>query len=104
MILEPITPKILSVRHIPNAHPSLLAAYRKLLPGNVYAVVIQAADEGAAIDGKLIRDLPSSAADKLYPAARGGRAEPYKVVTRSTYPSKRVLNGSQSILVKIAEE
>jgi hypothetical protein len=88
----------------PRNIDELLAAYRKLLPGNVYAVVIQAADEGAAIDGKLIRDLPPSAADKLYPAASGGRAEPYKTVTRSTYPSKRVLNGSQSILVKIAEE
>ena len=88
----------------PRNLDELLAAYRKLLPGNVYAVVIQAADEGAAIDGQLIRDLPASAADRLYPAATVNRAEPYKVVSRSTYPSRRVLNGSQSILVKIADK
>ncbi|HTM20552.1 MAG TPA: hypothetical protein VL172_08600 [Kofleriaceae bacterium] len=88
----------------PQNLDELLAAYRKLLPGNVYAVVVQTADEGAAVDGKLIRDLPASAADKLYPSATTGRAEPYKVVSRQTYPSKRVLNGSQSILIKIAEE
>ncbi len=88
----------------PRNLDELLAAYRKLLPGNVYAVVIQAADEGAAIDGQLIRDLPPSAADRLYPAATSGRSEPYKVVSRSTYPSKRVINGNQSILVKIADK
>jgi len=88
----------------PQNLDELLAAYRKLLPGNVYAVVIMTADEGAAIEGKLIHDLPPSAADKLYPASRVGRAQPYKVVSRSTYPSKRVLNGNQSILVKIADE
>jgi hypothetical protein len=88
----------------PQNLDQLLDAYRKLLPGNVFAVVVQTADEGAAVDGVLIHDLPSSAADKLYPAASSSRAEPYKVVSRQTYPSKRVLNGSQSILVKIAEE
>jgi thiamine-phosphate diphosphorylase len=42
-----------------------MAALRKLLPGNVYAVTIYTADEGAAVRGKLIKDLPASALDRL---------------------------------------
>ena len=56
--------------------PSLLAAFRKLLPGNVWAVTLYPADEGVALDGKLVRDLPGERARQAAPAdphaARGG--------------------------------
>jgi len=81
--------------------PSLLAAFRKLLPGNVWAVTLYPADEGVALDGKLVRDLPASAQDKLRPQSHTQRAVPYKPMARTVVPAKRVVNGSASMLVRV---
>jgi hypothetical protein len=83
---------------------SLLAAFRRLLPGNVWAVTISAADEGVALDGKLVRDLPGSVADKLHPQSHSQRAQPYKPIARTVSPTKRVVNGSASMLVRVRNE
>ena len=56
--------------------PSLLAAFRKLLPGNMWAVTLSSADDGVALDGKLVRDLPPSALDKLRPQSHTQRVQP----------------------------
>lgn len=88
----------------PESLDELMAALRKLLPGNVFAVTLHSADEGVAIDGKLIRDLPPSALDRLHAASTSRRAAPYRPMARSVYPSRRVINGDKSILVKIADE
>ncbi len=81
--------------------PSLLAAFRKLLPGNVWAVTLYPADEGVALDGKLVKDLPASAQDKLRPQSHTQRAQPYRPMTRTTSQAKRVVNGSASTLVRV---
>jgi hypothetical protein len=81
--------------------PSLMAAFRKLLPGNVWAVTLYPADEGVALDGKLVRDLPASAQDKLRPQTHTQRATPYKPLLRTLAPAKRVVNGSASMLVRV---
>lgn len=83
---------------------SLLAAIRKMLPGNVWAVTLSVADEGAAVDGIVVKDLPASAQDKLRPGSRTQRATAYKPVVRTTSPAKRVLNGSATLLVRIADK
>jgi hypothetical protein len=88
----------------PEDLDELMAAFRTLLPGNVFAVTLYSAEEGVAMDGRLVRDLPASALDRLRPGSRSPRAEPYQPVARSVYPSRRVINGDQSILVKIADE
>ena len=80
---------------------SLLAAFRKLLPGNVWAVTLYPADDGVALDGKLVRDLPASAQDKLRPQSHTQRAQPYKPITRTVAPAKRVINGSVSTLIRV---
>jgi hypothetical protein len=87
----------------PESVGDLVAVFRKLLPGNVYAVTLFTADEGAAIDGKIIRDLPSSALDKLHAGAATPRVDSYRAIARSTSKASRVINGKQSILVKVAE-
>lgn len=81
--------------------PSLLAAFRKLLPGNVWAVTLYPADEGVALEGKLVRDLPASALDKLHPQTHTQRAQVYKPVARTLAPAKRVVEGSTSVLVRV---
>ena len=80
---------------------SLLAAFRSLLPGNTWAVSIYPADEGVALDGKLVRDLPASALDKLRPQSRTPRAAAYKPVARTVSPATRVIDGSQTLLVRV---
>jgi hypothetical protein len=85
----------------PTDLPSLMAAFRKLLPGNVWAATIYPADEGVALDGKLVRDLPASAIDKLHPQSHTQRAAVYKPIARTQSPAKRVVNGSSSMLVRV---
>lgn len=81
--------------------PSLLAAFRKLLPGNVWAVTINPADEGVALDGKLVRDLPATALDKLRPQSHTPRAQAYKPIHRTVSPASRVVNGTATLLVRV---
>jgi hypothetical protein len=81
--------------------PSLLAAFRKLLPGNVWAVTLMPADEGVAYEGKVVRDLPASVQDKLRPQTHTQRAQPYKPLVRTVAPSKRVVNGTATTLVRV---
>lgn len=85
----------------PTDFPSLVAAFRKLLPGNVWAATIYPADEGVALDGKLVRDLPASVQDKLHPQSHTQRAQAYKPVARTVSPAKRVINGSASMLLRV---
>ena len=80
---------------------SLMAAFRKLLPGNVWAVTLYPADEGVSLEGKLVRDLPASAADKLHPQTHTQRAAAFKVMARTVAPAKRVVNGSATTLVRV---
>ncbi|HEU5059360.1 MAG TPA: hypothetical protein VFU21_22660 [Kofleriaceae bacterium] len=87
----------------PENVDDLMKAFRKLLPGNVYAVTLYTADEGAAIDGKIIRDLPSSALDKLHTGASTPRVETYRAIARSTSRANRVINGKQSVLIKVRD-
>lgn len=81
--------------------PSLLNAFRSLLPGNVWSVTLYPADEGIALDGKLVRDLPISALDKLYPQSRTQRVSTYKPISRTKSPAKRVVSGTASTLVHV---
>jgi hypothetical protein len=81
--------------------PSLLHAFRSLLPGNVWSVTLYPADEGVALEGKLVRDLPLSALDKLHPQSHTQRAQLYKPISRTKSPARRVVNGTSSTLVRI---
>ncbi|MFN0250448.1 MAG: SpoIVB peptidase S55 domain-containing protein [Kofleriaceae bacterium] len=86
----------------PTDLKTLLAAFRSLLPGNVWAVSLYPADEGVALEGKLVRDLPASAQDKLRPQTQTQRVQVYKPIARTTSPAKRVVNGSATTLVRVA--
>jgi hypothetical protein len=81
--------------------PSLLTAFRSLLPGNIWAVTLYPAEEGIALDGKLVRDLPQSALDKLHPQSHTQRAQAYKPIARTKSPARRVVNGTTSTLVHV---
>jgi hypothetical protein len=86
----------------PESLADLMGVLRKLLPGDVYAVTLYTADEGAAIAGKIVRDLPSSALDKLNTGVATSAVKAYKAIARSTSKATRVVNGKKTILVKVA--
>jgi SpoIVB peptidase S55 len=83
--------------------PSLLSAFRRMLPGTVWAASLYVSEDGVTVDGQLVRDLPPSAADKLRPGSRTQRAVPFKTVSRTISPARRVINGNGTILVRVAE-
>jgi hypothetical protein len=83
--------------------PSLLKAFRSLLPGNVWAARLYPAEEGVALDGKLVRDLPATAHDKLHPQTRTQRAQAYKPVARTIAPAGRVVEGTSTMLVRVRD-
>ena len=82
---------------------SLLAAFRKMLPGTVWAASLYVSEDGLAVEGQLVRDLPPSAADKLRPGSRTQRAVPFRSVSRTVSPAKRVINGTGTLVVRVAD-
>jgi hypothetical protein len=81
--------------------PSLITAVRKLLPGNVWAATLYPADEGVALEGKLVKDLPATAHDKLHPQSHTQRAVAYKPIARTIANAPRVVEGTSTILVRV---
>jgi hypothetical protein len=87
----------------PRSVDDLLRIFSKMLPGNVFAVTLYSASEGAAMNGRLIRDMPASALDKLKTTTSTDVAASYRAITQSTKRSPRVITGGQSILVKVKD-
>jgi hypothetical protein len=83
---------------------SLLKLARKLLPGDIFVASLYGADQGVAIDGIAVADLPASVQDRLHPQSSTQTVEDYRAVSRTTSPSKRVINGTASAQVKIADK
>lgn len=65
-------------------------------------MTIYAPDEGAAVNGISVRDLPPRVADKLHPATAGQRVQSFRAMARSLAPSKRVINGGASLVARVA--
>jgi hypothetical protein len=82
--------------------PSLLKAFRSLLPGNVWAITLYAPDEGVAVGGVVVKDLPASMHDKLRPGTRTQRAAAFKPMARTQVKARRVIGGGSTLLVRIA--
>ena len=61
-------------------------------------------DEGAALRGHLIADLPASAMDTLRPANQTRRADSYRIAERTVFPSKRLVTGRQELTVAVVDD
>jgi len=55
------------------------------------------------MDGKLVRDLPATALDKLHPESHTQRAQVYKPISRTISPAPRVINGQTTLLVRVRD-
>ncbi|HVU51669.1 MAG TPA: SpoIVB peptidase S55 domain-containing protein [Polyangia bacterium] len=67
-------------------------------------VTVQTPDEGAALHGRLIPDLPASALDTLRPANESRRADTYRVAERTVFPSKRLVSGRQELTIAVVDD
>jgi hypothetical protein len=83
--------------------PTLLAAFRKLLPGDVWAVSLYTED-GLAYEGKALRDIPASVQDKLRPGTKSQKVQAYRPVVRTVSPSVRALSGNASTMVRVSND
>jgi hypothetical protein len=88
--------------------PESLATYidnltKYYTAGNI-VVSVQTADEGAALRGRLLPDLPSAAVDTLRTGNQTRRAESYHLADRTVFPSKRLVVGRQELTTPVRED
>jgi hypothetical protein len=90
------------------APPENLGGYienlRKYYTASNIVVSVQTPDEGVALRGRLIADLPASAMDTLKPAVQTRRADAYRVAERTVSNSKRIVAGRQELTVAVRED
>jgi hypothetical protein len=93
----------------PDAAPAeTLSGYidnlRKYYTAGNIVVSVQTPDEGAAVHGHLVANLPASAMDTLRAANQTRRAETYRVAERTVFPSKRLVAGRQELTVAVVAD
>jgi hypothetical protein len=90
------------------APPENLTGYidniRKYYTAGNIVVSVQTQDEGAALHGRLIADLPGSAMDTLRPGMQTRRADAYRIAERTVATSKRLVAGRQELTVAVRDE
>jgi hypothetical protein len=77
---------------------------RKYYTAGSIVVTVQTPDEGAALHGRLIANLPAAAMDTLRPTNATRRAEGYRVAERTVFPSKRLVSGRQELTAAVRED
>ncbi|MEP6652579.1 MAG: SpoIVB peptidase S55 domain-containing protein [Myxococcales bacterium] len=78
--------------------------FRRYFAPMSIVVGVQTADDGAALHGRLLPDLPGAAADTLRPGNQTRRAEAYRVVDRTVHPTTRLVTGRQEITVYVRDD
>ena len=76
---------------------------RRYYPASHLVVSLTSADDGVALRGRLIRNLPPSALDTLRPAGQSRRAEAFRVVRRTAFPQTHVFLGQKDITVQVRD-
>ena len=90
------------------APPETLRGYidnlaRHYTAGNI-VVSVQTPDEGVALHGRLIPNLPASAVDTLRPANQTRRAEAYRLAERTVAKSATLVIGRQELTIPVRPE
>jgi hypothetical protein len=82
---------------------TLVENLRTYYPATSLVVSLTTQDDGVALRGRLIRNLPPSALDTLRPAGQSRDADAFRVVRRSAFPRAKVFTGQKSINVQVRE-
>jgi hypothetical protein len=76
---------------------------RTYYPAASLVVSLTTRDDGVALRGRLIRNLPPSALDTLRPAGQSRRADAFHVIKRTAFPRAGVFTGSKDIQVQVRD-
>jgi hypothetical protein len=76
---------------------------RRFYTASSIVVSVQTPEDGAAMRGRLLSSLPSSALDTLRPGNQTRRADAYRVADRTVFPSKRLVSGKQELTVYVRD-
>ena len=77
---------------------------RRTFPPSSIVVSVHTPDEGAALRGRLLPDLPIVASDTLRPGSRTRRAELYRVAARTTFATSRLVFGKQELSLSVRDD
>jgi hypothetical protein len=77
---------------------------RKFYTASSIVVSLQTPDDGASLRGRLLSGLPPAALDTLRPGNQTRRADAYRVVDRTVFPSKRLVSGKQDLTVFVRDD
>lgn len=77
---------------------------RRTFPPSSIVVSVQTPDEGAALRGRLLPDLPTVASDTLRPGSRTRRAEAYRVAARTAFPTEHLVFGKQEVSLLVRDD
>jgi hypothetical protein len=91
---------------IPTAEslPMVLANLQRYFPSTSIVVSLQTPDDGAALHGRLLSDLPAAAADTLRPGNQTRRADSFRVAERAVHPTKNLVLGRQEISIYVRDD
>jgi hypothetical protein len=82
----------------------LIANLRTYYPARSLVVSLTTLDDGVALHGRLLRNLPPSALDTLRPAGQSREADGFRVVKRTAFPRTVVVTGQKSITVQVRDQ
>ena len=83
--------------------PGLVENLRTYYPSGSLVVSLTTPDDGVALHGRLIRNLPPAALDTLRPAGQSRRADGFRVIKRTAFPRTRVFAGQKDIQVQVRD-
>jgi hypothetical protein len=81
----------------------LIDNLRTYYPASSLVVSMTSVDDGVAMRGRLIRNLPPSALDTLRPAGQSRQADAFRVVRRTAFPQSRVFLGQKNVTVQVRD-
>ncbi len=74
---------------------------RTYYPSTTLVVSLASKDDGASLQGKLIRNLPPSALDTLRPASQSRNAADVRMVKQWAFPGSHILAGKSEVTVHV---
>src|SRR5207237_10609813 len=83
---------------------NLVENLRKSYPARSIVVTLQSPEDGLALRGRVVSDLPGSVLDTLRPGASTRRGETFKETARLVVTTRGVVVGKQEIQVKLKDE
>ena len=87
-----------------ESFPTFMENLSRYFAPTSIVVGIQTPDDGAALHGRLLLDLPASAADTLRPSNQTRRADAFRVVERTVHPTRHLVIGRQELTVSVRDD